>query len=160
MMKVLISSYHLTATSTKYPPMIWNLLYSNHLFVLVILLYHSNYSLGFSAFISLNFISFTWFDFLFIWFNLRFASIKAFTWVTTLGFNFLIFSLGGGLNPFLNLNNSSELLLLFLRGRLLLPPLKVSNPLNGLYPMMLKYEKCSLPILPLLTVLFCWLLSF
>ncbi len=66
-----------------------------------------------------------------------------------------MFSLGGGLNPFLNLNNGSELLLLFLRGRLLLPPLKVSNPLNGLYPMMLKYEKCSLPILPLLTVLFC-----
>ena len=44
--KVFISSYHLAAALTRYPPMIWNFLYSDHLFASAILLYHSNHSLG------------------------------------------------------------------------------------------------------------------
>src|SRR6266498_3994004 len=48
-MKVFILSYHLAAAPTRYPPMIWNLLCSDYLFVLAILLYRSNHSLGSSA---------------------------------------------------------------------------------------------------------------
>src|SRR6266540_2424000 len=58
-MKVFISSYHLAAAPTRYPPMIWNLLCSDHLFALAILLYHSNHSLGSSASVPLNSVGLT-----------------------------------------------------------------------------------------------------
>src|SRR6266498_3629136 len=58
-MKVFISSYHLAAAFTRYPSIIWNLLCSDHLFALAILLYHSNYSLGSSASIPSNSVSLT-----------------------------------------------------------------------------------------------------
>src|SRR6266540_5649428 len=65
-MKVFISSYHLVTALTKYSPIIWNLLSSDYLFASAILLYHSNHSLGFSASVSLNSVSLTWLDSLFI----------------------------------------------------------------------------------------------
>src|SRR6266545_3738861 len=60
--KVFISSYHLAAALTKYLPMIWNLLCSDHLFASMILLYHSSHLLGSSASIPPNSVSLTWFD--------------------------------------------------------------------------------------------------
>jgi len=62
MIKVLISSYYLAATFTRYLLIIWNFLCSDHLFTSIILLYHSNHSLGSSISIPLNSVSFTWFN--------------------------------------------------------------------------------------------------
>src|SRR6266540_373706 len=58
-MKIFISSYHLAAALTRYPPMIWNLLCSDHLFTSAILLYYSNHSLGSSASVSPNSVGLT-----------------------------------------------------------------------------------------------------
>src|SRR6266536_871071 len=68
-MKIFISSYHLAAAPTRYPPMIWNLLCSDHLLASAILLYRFNHSLGSSASVSLNSVSLTCFYSLSIWFT-------------------------------------------------------------------------------------------
>src|SRR6266542_4571298 len=60
--KVFISSYHLAAAPTRYPPIIWNLLCSDYLFASAILLYRSKHSLVSSASVPPNSISLTWFD--------------------------------------------------------------------------------------------------
>ncbi len=120
-MNILILSYYLTTALTRYSPMIWNLWYSDHLFVLTILLYYSNHSLGSSTSISLNFISFMWFDSLSTWFILKFAPVKAFTNITTLRSNPFRFFPDSKLNSPSNSplnpddsNGDSELLLLLL----------------------------------------------
>src|SRR6266498_3202424 len=58
-MKVFILLYHLAAAPTRYPPMIWNLLCSDHLLASAILLYHSNHSLGSSTSVPPNSVSLT-----------------------------------------------------------------------------------------------------
>src|SRR6266498_5470604 len=98
-MKVFISSYHLAATSTRYPPMIWNLLCSDHLLASVILLYHSNHSLGSSASVPPNFVGLTWFDSLSTWFTPRFTPVSAFTNAAIFRSNLPAFPSGGRLKP-------------------------------------------------------------
>ena len=122
-MKIFISSYHLAAASTRYPPIIWNLLYLNYLFASVILLYCSNHSLGSFTFISSNSVSFIWFDFLSIWFILRFAPVNTFTKAAMFRSNPLAFPSDGRLKPFprplLNLGggiSGGRLLLLLFSG--------------------------------------------
>src|SRR6266498_416092 len=102
-MKVFISSYHLAAAPTRYPPMIWNLLCSDHLFASAILLYRSNHSLESSASIPLNSVSLIWFDSLFTWLISKFAPVNAFTNAVTFGSSPLAFPPGGGLKPPLKL---------------------------------------------------------
>ena len=98
-MKVFISLYHLAAAPTRYPPMIWNLLCLDHLFASTILLYHSSHSLGSSASVPPNSVSFTWFDSLSTWFTLRFAPVSAFTNAATFRSNPPAFPPSGGLKP-------------------------------------------------------------
>src|SRR6266540_5158361 len=151
-MKVFISSYHLAAAPTRYPPMIWNLLCSDHLFASAILLYHSNHSLRSFASVPLNSVSLTWFDSLSTWFTPRFISVSAFTSAAIFGSNLLTFPPGSRLksppNPPPNPDGGNGdsggglLLLLFPRGGLLLLLFpKASNPLIGFAPTVSKYEK-------------------
>ncbi len=117
-MNILILSYHLAAASTRYPPIIWNLLNSDYLLISMILLYLLSHLLGFFAFIPLNSISLTWFDSLLIWFIFRFILVKTLTNTITFEFNSLAFPSSGRLNPLPNsspnLSNDNRLLLLLL----------------------------------------------
>ena len=131
------------------------------MFASAILLYCSNHSLGFPAFIPPNSISFTWFDSFSTWFISKLASVKTFTNAVTFGSNPLAFPSGVGLkspsnsfsNPDDSNGNDGLLLLLFPKGRLLLFP-KAPNPSNRFASIMLKYKKCPPPMFPMLVALF------
>src|SRR6266511_2536301 len=97
--KVFISSYHLAAAPTRYPPIIWNLLCSDYLFASAILLYRSSHSLGSSASVPPNSISLTWFDSLSTLFTPKFTTANTFINTVTFGSNPPAFPLGGGLKP-------------------------------------------------------------
>src|SRR6266540_946849 len=163
-MKVFISSYHLATALTRYPPIIWNLLCSDHLFASAILLYHSNHLLGSSASVPPNSVGLTWFDSLSTWFAPKFAPANAFTNAATFGSNPLAFPPGGGLKPppspppnpgdgrggsggglLLLLFSEGGLLLLFSGGGLLLFP-KAPNPPIGFAPIVPKCRKYPPPI--------------
>src|SRR6266542_5959835 len=98
-MKVFILLYHLAAAPTRYPPMIWNLLCSDHLLASAILLYHSSHSLRSSASVPPNSVGLTWFDFLSTWFIPKFAPANAFISAVTFRSNPSAFPPGGGLKP-------------------------------------------------------------
>jgi len=91
---------------------------------------------------------------------LRFALVKAFTNAATFRSNPSVFSLDSELNPPSNFDGGNDdnrlLLLLFPKGGLLLLfPQKVLNPPNEFVSIVLKYEKCSPPVFPILVALFC-----
>ncbi len=110
----------------------------------MILLYHSNHSLGSFTFVLLNSVGLTWFNSLSTWFIFRFAPIKAFTNAAIFGSNPSAFPSNGGLKPPPNppSNPSSSngsgklLLLLFPEGGLLLFS-KALNSLNRFASIML-----------------------
>src|SRR6266540_5511271 len=81
------SSYHLAAAPIRYPPMIWNLLYSVHMFASAILLNLSNHSFGSSISVPSNSASFTKLPFLSTYPLSIFIPIKTFTNATTFGSN-------------------------------------------------------------------------
>src|SRR6266540_3408604 len=81
------SSYHLAAALTKYPPMIWNHLYSVHMFASAIRLNLSNHSFGSSVSIPPNSPGFTKLPSLGTYPPPIFIPVKAFTKAATFGSN-------------------------------------------------------------------------
>src|SRR6266542_2738662 len=80
-------SYHLAATLTRYPPIIWNRQYSIHMFASTIRLNLSNYSFRSSVSIPLNSPGFTKLPSLGAYPSLIFIPVKAFTKAATFGSN-------------------------------------------------------------------------
>src|SRR6266542_3527062 len=94
-----ISSYHLTAAPTRYPPIIWKRLYSVHIFASAIRLNLSNHSFGSSVSVPPNSPGFTKLLSLGAYPPPIFIPVKAFTKAATFGSNppgWLIFA---GLPP-------------------------------------------------------------
>src|SRR6266542_772607 len=81
------SSYHLAAAPTRYPPIIWNRLYSDHIFALAIRLNLSNHSLGSSVSVPPNSPDFTKLPSLGAYPPPIFISVKTFTNAATFGSN-------------------------------------------------------------------------
>src|SRR6266542_3425427 len=77
------SSYHLAATPTRYPPIIWKRRYSVHMFASAIRLNLSNYSFGSSVSVPPNSSDFTKLPFLGAYPPLIFIPVKAFTKAAT-----------------------------------------------------------------------------
>src|SRR6266540_7014726 len=73
------SSYHLAATPTRYPPMIWNRRYSVHIFASAIRLNLSNHSFRSSVSVPTNSAGFTKLPSLDAYPPLIFIPVKAFT---------------------------------------------------------------------------------
>src|SRR6266508_3797721 len=79
------SSYHLAAVPTRYPPIIWNLLYSVHMFASAIQLNLSNHSFGSSVSVPPNSPGFTKLPSLGAYPPPIFIPVKAFTKAATFG---------------------------------------------------------------------------
>src|SRR6266540_2150017 len=81
------SSYHLAAAPTRYPPIIWNRLYSVHMFASAIRLNLSNHSFGSSVSVPPNSPGFTKLPSLGAYPPPIFIPVKAFTSAATFGSN-------------------------------------------------------------------------